>query len=83
MKGHPNVTNKTCTKTDIRCPRAAEHHTEKNVHLLRRDDGSHFCPVHGDVVPTRNAPPDDYAGNGDFQAPEDYYEFPVAEEDDR
>jgi hypothetical protein len=36
-----------CTKTNIRCPLAAAHATEKNVYLLRDERGALFCPVHG------------------------------------
>ena len=70
MKGHPNITNKDATKTDIRCPRAAEHHTEKNVHLLRYDHGgSYFCPVHGDVDPPSGLGEAHFnAQNGDIRA---------------
>lgn len=33
--------------TDIRCPRADEHKSEKNIYLLRDEDGALFCAVHG------------------------------------
>lgn len=34
-------------RTTIRCPRADEHKSAANVHLLRAADGRLFCAVHG------------------------------------
>lgn len=37
------------TRSSIRCPRADEHKSEANIHLLVDQNGDHFCAVHGDV----------------------------------
>lgn len=39
-------------KTAMRCSRP--HLNDKNVHLLRRADGTLFCAAHGDVVRVLN-----------------------------
>ena len=36
------------TVTDIRCPFARQHKSDKNVMLLRTADGELFCALHGD-----------------------------------
>ena len=43
------MTPETVTISKLRCPLAFEHGSEKNVQLRRRANGTHFCPVHGDI----------------------------------
>ncbi len=44
------MTSLDVTITDIECPRAEKHTKAANVMLRRRQDGTCFCAVHGDVT---------------------------------
>ena len=41
--------NLQVTISAVPCPRAAEHKSEKNIMLRQWQDGTFFCPIHGDI----------------------------------